>query len=233
MRYINKKIKGTTRGTFLGTQSFFEVWGDINPSKMQSFIELKLPDDGEFEEPSREVNILKNKLGIRLEPTDGLELDTNGPVSFIPRMMAAVCSIPKLMDHEKKRPVIALMSYDAIELADGQVPAPTERVEFFITIIRFNTERKATVFSATIIQLWATLRAARKARIADGLTDAKMTNAKVLTLEDKMVRRQSVSMMARETANESEDKDLQKESSETIEAQDASGYLEVHAFGLG
>eukprot|EP00040_Diaphanoeca_grandis_P004788 m.30130 g.30130 ORF g.30130 m.30130 type:complete len:237 (-) comp16219_c0_seq1:446-1156(-) len=232
MRYLGKKMKGTTTAVFLGTHRFTEVWGQINPAKMQSFVESKVPPEEEWTERFKEVDILKTKLGIRLEPTDGSELETNGPISFIPRMMAAVCSIPSLMDQKTKRPVIALMSYDAIELADGQVPAPTEKVEFFITLIRFNSERKATNFSSTIIQLWSQLRVARKLRLEKGLSDARVT--KDLSEAQKTQRRRSISVAATSPSEEYDDGDDDDGATEgSKEASDESGYLEVHAFGLG
>lgn len=231
MRYLEKKIKGKNKGTFLGTHRFVETWGLINPAKMQSFVESKIPKQSEWTESPREIHIVKTKMGIRFDATDGRDLDTVGPVSFIPRMMAAVCSIPSLMDHAAKRPVIALMSYDAIEMSDGQVPAPSEKVEFFISLIRFNNERKATLFSANIIQLWESLRAARRARLEQGLSDAKLTKQMSLSEDEKSNRRKSVSHLT--GMNQPANDDESDGEDQTIEVDDSSGYLEVHAFGMG
>lgn len=228
MKYMNKKLgKNKQKGTFLGTFSFTETWGKINPAKMQEFISSKLPPQDHWTEAATDVSITKGKLGIRLDPLSGGVLVTEGPNSFIPRMMAAVCSIPSLMLGHT--PVIALLSYDAIELADGQVPSPKSKVEFFISLIRFESERKATAFSVSVIQLWNTLRDARKKRMDAGLKDADI--GEIDENEAPAARLQRRSSITQMSINHDDDGTMVSDT-DVVEEGDETGYLEVHAFGM-
>lgn len=217
----------------MGTFTFSEVWGRINPAKMQDFISSKIPPEEQWTESAADVYVIKSNLGIRLDPVVGGTLVTEGPNSFIPRMMAAVCSVPRLMI--EKSPVIALLSYDAIELADGQVPSPKSKVEFYITLLRFSSERKATAFSVGVIQLWNELREARKKRMAAGLQDADIGgDPDTLTPAQRSMRRSSVVSLSIKMDDEVPGGGSKIEEEEIpVEMDDEAGYLEVQVFGMG
>lgn len=193
VNFVQRKVKGKTviKGTFLGTHKFTKLWGTVKPHEMEHLIESNVPEKEDWVESPSEIKVVQNKLGIRLDRLDNDSIETDGPVSFIPRMICAVTVVPKFSD-STKQPVVALVSYDAVDLSDGQVPAATEEVEFFITLIRFDSNRKVNLLITSLMTLWKKLEAARKQRLQKGLEDAKInkTNEK-----DKLTRRESVSKL--------------------------------------
>lgn len=177
--YVSRKLKDVNRkeATFLGSFSFISNWGDIKASQIREFVSSHIPDEDTWTEKPSTVITTVSPSGVRLDTLDHSMIDTEGPVAWIPRMLAAVTRVDKLASTSskgRKRPCVAILSYNSIHLTDGQVPRKDQSVKFFITVLRFKSENQAGSFSSAAVKLWNPLKKARKRRQNLGLEDAVM-----------------------------------------------------------